>query len=65
MSYMDIANIATDMQQAKNVNQQQIWGLKSILDNQSNVVQQLLGEVSNTTNTNNPPNTGEKLNIKA
>lgn len=63
MSYMDIANIATDMQQAKNVNKQQLWGLKSMLDNQSNIVQQLLGEVSNTNN--NPPNTGEKLNVKA
>ncbi|MFP3158320.1 MAG: YjfB family protein [Hydrogenobaculum sp.] len=63
MSYMDIANIATDMQQAKDVNKQQLWGLKSMLDNQSNVVQQLLNEVSNTNN--NPPNTGEKLNIKA
>ncbi|GAB6078631.1 putative motility protein [Hydrogenobaculum acidophilum] len=65
MSYMDIANIATDMQQASNVNKQQIWGLKSMLDNQSNVVQQLLGEVSNTNNSNNPPYTGEKLNVKA
>jgi hypothetical protein len=63
MSYMDIANIATDIQQAKNVNKQQLWGLKSMLDNQSNVVQQLLGEVSNTNN--NLPNTGEKLNVKA
>jgi hypothetical protein len=63
MSYMDIANIATDIQQAKNVNKQQLWGLKSMLDNQSNVVQQLLGEVLNTNN--NPPNTGEKLNVKA
>jgi hypothetical protein len=63
MNYMDIANIATDIQQAKNVNKQQLWGLKSMLDNQSNVVQQLLGEVSNTNN--NLPNTGEKLNVKA
>jgi len=63
MSYMDIANIATEMQQAKDVNKQQLWGLKSMLDNQSNVVQQLLGEVSDTNN--NPPNTGEKLNVKA
>ena len=63
MSYTDIANIATDMQQAKDVNKQQLWGLKSMLDNQSNVVQQLLGEVSNINN--NPPNTGEKLNVKA
>jgi len=63
LSYTDIANIATDMQQAKDVNKQQLWGLKSMLDNQSNVVQQLLGEVSNINN--NPPNTGEKLNVKA
>jgi hypothetical protein len=60
---MDIANIATDMQQAKDVNKQQLWGLKSMLDNQSNVVQQLLGEVSNINN--NPLNTREKLNVKA
>ncbi len=65
MSYMDIANIATDMTQAKNINKEQIWGLKSMLDNQSNVVQQLLGEVSNTNTSNNPPSTGEKLNVKA
>jgi hypothetical protein len=63
MSYMDIANVATDMTQAQNINKQQIWGLKSMLNNQSNMVQQLLGEVSNTNN--NPPNTGDKINTKA
>jgi len=61
MSYMDIANVATDMTQAQNVNKEQLWGLKSMLNNQSNMVQQLLGEVTN----NNPPNTGDKINTKA
>ncbi len=80
MSYMDIANIATDMSQVNNINKEQIWGLKSMMDNQSNVVQQLLGEVNNnltqtTSNifvgkqlgelNNNPPQTGNNINVKA
>lgn len=66
MSYMDIANIATNMQQANTNTSVQLWGVKSMMQNQSNVIQQLLGEVSqNTTASNNPPNTGNNVNIKA
>lgn len=66
MSYMDIASLATQEKQANVDLSAQMWGIKSMTQNQSNVVQELLAEVSPSANqSNNPEGTGVKINTQA
>ncbi len=66
MNYTDIASLATDMQQANTNLNVQMWGIKSMAQNQSNTIKELLSEVSPTNNaSNNPEGTATKINTTA
>lgn len=65
MSYTDIASLASDMQQTNTNLNVQMWGIKSMSQNQSNAVKELLSEVSPNNASNNPEGTGTKVNTQA